>query len=151
MARRKARSLQSRITKRENATFKSNGSQNVHDLALQQTNLEGKCTASTTEKALADKSSPLFSGCGSDRNYRQDSLMSHNTSKCHLACAKPWQKNNQLEYQPPIKKAVKQMTTSLDEKNRHHLRVLTNTAFLWERQNQLLKNLAASVTSTKMV
>ena len=92
-------------------------------------NLEGKCTASTTEKALADKSSPLFSGCGSDRNYRQDPLMSHNTSKCHLACAKHWQKNNQLEYQPPIKKAVKQMTTSLDEKNRHHLRVLTNTAF----------------------
>jgi len=51
MARRKARSLQSRIMKRrENATFKSNGSQNFHGLALQQTNLEGKCTASTAEK-----------------------------------------------------------------------------------------------------
>lgn len=46
-----------------------------------------------------------------------------------MACAKAWQKNNQLEYQPPIKKAVQQMITSLDEKNRHHLRVLTNTAY----------------------
>ena len=51
MARRKARSLQSRIIKRrENATFKSNGRQNFHDLALQQTNLEEKYTASTVEK-----------------------------------------------------------------------------------------------------
>lgn len=46
-----------------------------------------------------------------------------------MACAKAWQKNNRLEYQPPIKKAVQQMITSLDEKNRHHLRVLTNTAY----------------------
>lgn len=34
----------------ENATFKSNGSQNFHGLALQQMNQEGKCTASTAEK-----------------------------------------------------------------------------------------------------
>lgn len=87
------------------------------------------CFYCRENEALADKSSPLFSGCGSDGNYRRDPLVSHNTSKCHLACAKAWQKNNQLDYQPPIKKAVQQMITSLDEKNRHHLRVLMNTAF----------------------
>ena len=93
------------------------------------------CFYCRENEALADKSSPLLSGCGSDGNYRRNPLVSHNTSKCHLTCAKAWQKNNQLEYQPPIKKALQQMITSLDEKNRHHLRVLMNTAFLWERKN----------------
>lgn len=49
MARRKARSLQSRSMKRrEIAIFKSTGDRNFHGLL--QTNLEGKCTASTAEK-----------------------------------------------------------------------------------------------------
>lgn len=55
-------------------------------------------------EAFADKSSPLFAGCGSEGNYRRDPLVNHNTSKCHLACAKAWQKHNQHEYQPPKKK-----------------------------------------------
>ena len=45
------------------------------------------CFYCRENEPLADTSSPLFSGCGSEGNYRCDPLVSHNTSKCHLACA----------------------------------------------------------------
>ena len=87
----------------ENAIFKSTGSLNFHGLLHES---EGKmyCLYCRENEAFADKSSPLFAGCGSEGNYRRDPLVNHNTSKCHLACAKAWQKHNQHEYQPPKKK-----------------------------------------------
>ena len=72
------------------------------DIGAEESGAKMYCFYCRENEALADKSSPLFSGCGSDGNYRRDPLVSHNTSKCHLHCAKAWQKNNQLEYQPPI-------------------------------------------------
>ena len=91
------------------------------------------CLYCRENEAFADKSSPLFAGWG------WDPLVSHNTSKCHLACVKAWQKHNQHEYQPPIEKAVHKMITSIDEKNRHHLRVLMNTAFLVGKEELAFK------------
>ena len=87
------------------------------------------CFYCRENEAFADKGSPLFLGCGSDGNYRQDPLVSHNTSKCHFVCTKALEKSHQLDYELPIKKAVQQMIIALDEKQRSHLRVLMNTAF----------------------
>ena len=114
--------------KKRKRHFKEHWKSEFPWLALDESRGKMYCFYCKENEALTDKSSPLFTGCGSDGNYRRDPLASH-VSKCHLACTKEWRKHNEPEYEPAIKKAVHHMIKSLDEKQREHLKALTNTGF----------------------
>ena len=87
------------------------------------------CIYCTKYPEKADTSSGLFKGCGQNGKFRKHTLESHNISKQHIVCEQAREKDNRADYEAPIQKSLNNAMAKLSEKNKDHLRVLTNTAY----------------------
>ena len=97
------------------------------------------CSTCRKYPELADKSSPMYIGCGNGvRRFRRETLTAHLTSLCHVVCP-----TRLLNGQKPEDRPLEKMFSRISQESQARLEKLFNTAHYIMKENISLQKYAS--------